>query len=117
MSQLSFDQQLFDDLMRESDDELYYRINGLDPQSMYRLDMKTIRHNMAAMAARVCPHREPIKEFFEVGNIAGAFGILSGAVHGLPLVGITALTIYLSRYGVETFCKLYHPISVSSREV
>ena len=107
MSQPDFDQKLFDDLMREGDEDLFYRINGLDPHRLYRLDMRTIRHNMASMAVRVCEHREPLKELFETGNIAGAFGMLSGAVHGMQLVGIMALTIYLSRQGVDVFCKQY----------
>lgn len=109
MSQQSFDQTLYDDLMREADQALFYRINGLDPQRMYRLNMQAIRQNMAVVAATVCSHREPIKELFEAGNIAGAFGILSGAVHGIQLVGIMALTVYLSRHGVEVFCKQYLP--------
>jgi hypothetical protein len=108
MSQPGFDQKLFDTLMHEADADLYYRINGLDPHRLYRLDMTTIRHNMAAMAGRVCQHREPIKELFEAGNVAGAFGLLSGAVHGMQMVGIMALTVYLSRHGVETFCRQYH---------
>jgi len=107
LSQPGFDQKLFDDLMREGEADLYYRINGLDPHRMYRLDMKTIGHNMAAIAATVGQHRGPIKELVEAGNVAGAFGMLSGAVHGMQLVGIMALTVYLSRHGVETFCKLY----------
>jgi len=107
MSQPGFDQKLFDDLMREGDADLFYRINGLDPHRLYRLDMRTIRHNMAAMAATVCRHREPVKELIEAGNVAGAFGMLSGAVHGMQLVGIMALTVYLSRHGVEMFCKQY----------
>jgi hypothetical protein len=111
MSQPGFDQQLYDDLMREGDWELFYRINGLNPDRMYRLNMRTIRQNMATMAATVCQHREPVKELFEAGNIAGAFGMLSGAVHGMQLVGIMALTVYLSRHGVETFCKHYLPRS------
>src|SRR5579862_7031100 len=108
LSELDFDQNLFDELVREGEEDLFYRINGLDPHRLYRLDMKTIRHNMASMAARVCEHREPLKELFEAGNIAGAFGMLSGAVHGMQLVGLMALTIYLSRQGVEVFCKQYH---------
>lgn len=112
MSQPGFDQKLFDDLTREGDEDLFYRINGLDPHRLYRLNMKTIRHNMAAMAATVCQHREPIKELFEAGNIAGAFGMLAGAVHGMQMVGVMALTIYLSRLGVETFCKQYLPPSL-----
>lgn len=109
LSQHGFDQKLFDDLMREGDADLFYRINGLDPHRLYRLDMRTIRHNMTTMAASVCQHREPIKELFEAGNIAGAFGMLSGAVHGMQMVGIMALTVYLSRLGVDTFCKHYLP--------
>jgi hypothetical protein len=112
VSQPGFDQKLFDDLMREGDADLYYRINGLDPQRLYRLDMQTIRQNMAAMAARVCQHREPLKELFEAGNVAGAFGMLSGAVHGVQLVGVMALTVYLTRHGVEVFCKQYLPPSL-----
>ncbi len=107
LSQPAFDQKLFDDLMREGDSDLFYRINGLDPHRMYRLDMRTIRRNTAAMAARVCQHREPLKELLEAGNIASAFGLLSGAMHGMQLVGIMALTVYLSRHGVEMFCKQY----------
>ena len=107
LSQPGFDQKLFDDLMRAGDPDLFYRINGLDPHRLYRLDMRTIRRNMAAMAARVCQHREPLKELLEAGNIAGAFGMLSGAMHGMQLVGIMALTVYVSRHGVEIFCKQY----------
>jgi hypothetical protein len=112
MSDRDFDQQLFDDLVREGDADLFYRINGLDPHRLYRLHMKAIKQNMAAMAATVCQHREPIKELFEAGNVAGAFGMLSATVHGMQLVGIMALTVYLSRHGVETFCKLYLPSSL-----
>ncbi len=101
MSQPGFDQKLFDDLMREGDADLFYRINGLDPHRLYRLDMRTIRHNMAAMASRVCQHREPLKELFEAGNIAGAFGMLSGTVHGMQLVGVMALTIYCHAKGLK----------------
>jgi hypothetical protein len=107
LSQPGFDQKFFDALMREGDSDLFYRINGLDPHRHYRLDTRTIRHNMAAMAARVCQHRESLKELLEAGNIAGTFGMLSGAMHGMQLVGIMALTVYVSRHGVEMFCKQY----------
>ena len=57
LSQPGFDQKLFDDLMREGDPDLFYRINGLDPYAYLKDVLERLPTHAASRIDELLPHR------------------------------------------------------------